>query len=68
MKIEILKLGLDYTTEQGPYWVKIDGRNVGTAERSHWETEEEAFEFAVVFVRQTMRLKNHDTGRDEKAK
>ena len=41
-KVSIHKLGLGETTEEGSYYLKVNGENVGTNGRAFWNTAEEA--------------------------
>lgn len=50
-RIRICKLGLGMTTDQGPYWAKVDGVNVGEHGRSHWQTHSEAYACAARFIK-----------------
>ena len=55
-RIKICKLGLGMSTDQGPYWAKVDGANVGEHGRSHWETEADAMACAERFIARTETL------------
>lgn len=49
-KIKICKLGLETFTDEGAFYAKVDGYNIGEDGRAFWETSEDAQAAADRFV------------------
>jgi len=55
--VSIHSLGLGQTTNEGSYYAKVDGKNVGTDGRAFWETESQAEACARRFIFATENTK-----------
>ncbi|MDY3551458.1 hypothetical protein R5W24_000534 [Gemmata sp. JC717] len=49
-RIKVCKLPNGERTEEGSYWAKVDGVNIGVNGRTHWETESAARLAAEVYI------------------
>lgn len=49
-RIKICSLPLGERTEDGAFWAKVDGVNIGVNGRTHWETEAAAQLAAQVYI------------------
>lgn len=49
-RIKVIKMPLGQTTNDGAYYAKVDGQNIGVNGRTHWHSEASARLAAKVFL------------------
>lgn len=50
-RIKIIKMPFGEFTDQGAFYAQVDGENIGTKHRHHFQTKQEAIECAEEFIR-----------------